>query len=108
MELELNTWQRLMCIQALNARTGHISMLRKALKLLDTLELSEEERAAVGYVELPDGTRRWVDTERRWPLEIVDRDLTDFLRQSVRQFAGWPVDQAAQALALFEVLGIEE
>ena len=107
MELELNTWQRLMCIQALNARTGHISMLHRALKLLDVLALSEEERQAVGYVELPDGSQRWADPARRWTLQLPDGELTSFLQESVKQFNGWPVEQAAEALDLFERLGID-
>ena len=44
LRLELTTWQRIMAVQALNAQAGHISLIRKALRLLEILELSAEER----------------------------------------------------------------
>jgi len=108
LKLNLTTWQRLMCIQALNGQTGHISAVRKALRLLEILELNEEERVAVELRELQPGQYIWTDTQRRFELEIKDRELAAFLRRAVGAYGQWPVNQARQVADLFEQLGIEE
>lgn len=108
MKLSLNTWQRIMCVQALNAQTGHISAIRKALKLLDILELNEEERAAVQLRELQAGGYAWQDTERRFGVEIADRELAAFLKRAVGNYSNWPVEHARLVTDLFEQLEIEE
>jgi hypothetical protein len=107
MKLNLTTWQRLMIIQALNAQSGHISILRTALKLLEILELSMEEQAEVGLVQQPDGGLFWRDTERRFEIAIDDRELAAFLKRAVAAYQGWPVGQAAEAIDLFEQFGID-
>jgi len=96
----------MMCIQVLNDQRGHITTLRKALKLLDILEMSEQERAEVGMVQQGDNIQ-WADQERRFPLEIADRELAAFLKRAVAQYQGWPVAQGRLVLDLFEQLGIE-
>jgi hypothetical protein len=108
MKLELTTWQRMMCVQALNGQTGHISLIRKALKLLEILELSTEERAAVGMQEPAPGQFAWRDTGRRWEVEVADRELAAFLRRAVEAFGKWPVEQGAQVVDLCRQLEIEE
>ena len=108
LKLELTTWQRIMAVQALNAQAGHISTIRKALKLLEILELNAEERSAVRLVEGPDGAVSWEDTARRFELEIADRELAAHLKRAVGAYGQWPVNQARQVADLFEQLGIEE
>ncbi len=108
LRLELTTWQRIMAVQALNGQTGHISTIRKALKLLEILELNEEERVAVELRELQPGQYMWTDTQRRFELEIKDRELAAFLRRAVEQYGQWPVEYAAHVLDLCQQLGIEE
>jgi len=97
-----------MCVQALNAQTGHISLVRKALKLLDVLELSPEESAAVGLTQTPDGNLSWQDQERQFEIEIADGNLAAHLRRAVDAYQGWPVGQATAALDLAEQLGSQE
>lgn len=108
LKLRLTTWQRIMAIQALNAQAGHISLIRKALALLEILELSEEERDAVTLRALPDGGYTWQDVERRFALEIRDRELVAFLRRAVQMYGRWPVDQARQVADLFDQLSIDD
>lgn len=108
MKLNLNTWQRMMCVQALNLQAGHISMIRKALRLLEVLELDEAEREEVGLVTLPDGTARWKDEDRRFDLEISDRELAAHLKRAVAAYPRWPVGQGALVVDLFEQLGVED
>lgn len=107
MKVTLNTWQRMMCIQALNAQAGHISLIRKALKLLEILELDEAERAEVGMVQLGDEQFTWKDQQRRFDLEVADRELAAFLKRAVAGYGNWPVLQARDTLDLFEQLGVE-
>lgn len=107
MKLNLTTWQRMACVQALNAQAGHISMLRKALRLLDVLELSPEEREQVGLVQHPNGNMSWQDPALRFELEIADRELAAFLRRAVEGYQGWPVSEAGLALDLAEQLGLD-
>jgi hypothetical protein len=108
MKLELTTWQRMMCVQALNGQVGHISMIRKALQLLEVLELSEAERAEVGMQEPAPGQWMWRDTARRWEVEVADRELAAFLRRAVEAFGQWPVGQGAEVVDLCRQLEIEE
>lgn len=108
MQLSLTTWQRLMCVQALNAQTGHISLVRKALKLLEILELSEEEAAAVGLSQAADGNYSWQDVAHRFELEVKDRELSAHLRRAVDAYQGWPVGHGREALELAEQLGSQE
>ena len=108
LKLELTTWQRIMAVQALNAQAGHISLIRKALRLLEILELSAEEREAVKLSELPDGGYTWQDTERRFELEIRDRELAAHLKRAVGAYDRWPVEQARLVADLFAQLGVDE
>ena len=107
MKLNLNTWQRMMCVQALNAQAGHISTIRKALKLLEILELDEAERVDVGMVQIGDEQFTWKDQAHRFELEVADRELAAFLKRAVAGYGNWPVLQARDTLDLFEQLGIE-
>lgn len=107
MKLNLTTWQRIMCVQALNAQAGHISLIRKALRLLEILELSQDDRETVGLRELATGGFSWRDTERRFELEIADRELAAFLKRAVSSYQNWPVEQARQVADLFAQLGVE-
>lgn len=105
--VRLNVWQRIMCLQALNQQTGHITFIHKALRLVDVFELSAEEGAAVGLVDDGQGNYRWQDTETTFELEIKDRELLAFLKRALMGYQGWPVTQGALALDLFEQFGIE-
>jgi hypothetical protein len=107
MKLELTTWQRMACIQALNAMTGHISLIRKGIKLLDILEMSEQERVEIGMV-LQDDVLTWQDKTRKWPLEITDGNLAEHLRRAVQGFQGWPQGSGREVVGLFDQLGIED
>jgi hypothetical protein len=59
-------------------------------------------------VELDGGGYTWLDTERRFELEIKDRELAAFLRRAVGAYDRWPVEQARLVADLFAQLGIEE
>jgi len=107
MRLELTTWQRLVLYQIVGALEGPVSLVRTASKVLDVLQMSEAERAEVGYRELPGSGAAWQDPERRWEIEIADREAAALLKRTVKGYDKWPAGQAAQVLDLAEQLGIE-
>lgn len=108
MKLNLTTWQRLMLAQIVGALEGPVARIRKASKLLDLLELPQGDREAIGLREIGAGAFRWDDTERRWEIEIPDRELAAFLRRQVEAFQHWPAAKREEVLDLCEQLEIGE
>jgi len=106
MKLELTTWQRVIVISILNALRGPVAIVRKAGKLLDILDLSQEEKADIGLVELAPGSFQWKDAGRTWEMEIADRELAAFLKQQVQAFQDWPVARRADVEDLLAQLGV--
>ncbi len=105
MTLKLNTWQRMTLLTMVNNVKGDLRTVRKALKALDVLEMTAEEREAVGLTEHPNGAVTWTDAGHRFELE-VDDNTTAFLRQQVEAKTDWPV--SADVIDLCEQLGIVE
>lgn len=105
MLLNLNTWQRLM-LRALVATThGDLRKIRQGLKALDVLELTPEEREAVGLVDHPDGGSTWTEAGHRFELEFSDEAI-ELLRELVAAKDDWPMTR--DVVDLCEQLGIEE
>lgn len=159
MKLNLTTWQRINCVNIVGLMAGaNAAAFRKAVKLLDILEMSDEEKEQVGFVDdmaefecdlsslkarigldiervwisddnggvptrrpgdvfvaarMPTGQTSWSDQDRRWEIEIKDGNLAALLKEQVavhrwqRGVLAVP-EQQAQALDLFDQLGIED
>lgn len=105
MKLNLNTWQRVTLLTLVSSARGDLRAVRKALKALDVLEMTAEEREAVGLTERPNGAVTWADGGRRFELE-VDDDVAAWLREQVTAKADWPV--SADVVDLCEQLGVRE
>lgn len=105
MLLNLNTWQRITLLGTVSAAKGDLRVVRKALKALDVLELSPEDRDAVGLTEHPTGAVTWTNAAHRFELD-VDDDTAVFLREQVEAKSDWPV--SADVLDLCEQLGVKE
>ena len=105
MTLNLNTWQRMTLVTMTNGVKGDLRTVRKALKALDVLEMTAEEREAVGLTEHQSGAVTWTDAGHRFELELDDNTAA-FLRQQVEAKSDWPV--SADVVDLCEQLGIEE
>jgi hypothetical protein len=88
-----------------NGVKGDLRTVRKALKALDVLEMTAEERDAVGLTEHPTGAITWTDAGHRFELELDDNTAA-FLRQQVEAKSDWPV--SADVVDLCEQLGIVE
>ncbi len=105
MLLNLTTWQRMTLLQMANGIRGDLRTVRKALKAIDVLEMSDADREVVGLTEHPSGAVTWTDAAHRFELE-VDDNTAAFLRQQVEARTDWPV--SADVVDLCEQLGIAE
>jgi hypothetical protein len=98
--MELTTWQRTMLEQAVGSVQGNVATVRTASQILDVLEMTDEEKEAVGLTDHPDGYKVWTDTEKTWDIELTDWQRK-IARNAVEQFQGW---QAANADQLFDLI----
>ena len=105
MILKLNVWQRMTLLGTVSATRGDLRVVRKALKALDVLEMTAEEREAVGLTEHQSGAVTWTDAGHRFELDATD-DVTAFLREQVEAKSDWPV--SADVVDLCEQLGVKE
>ncbi len=105
MPLNLNTWQRMTLVTMTNGVKGDLRTVRRALKALDVLEMTTEEREAVGLTEHPGGAVTWTEAAHRFELE-VDDGTAAFLREQVEARADWPV--SADVVDLCAQLGVKE
>jgi len=106
-DMQLTIWQRAMLVQVVSGTRVDMRALRVALRALEALEFSEEEREEVGLVE--------EGGQMRWPADSVGRTFTialekpelRFVRNAVEGFAGWPVAQAGEVFELLGKLGVD-
>ena len=102
-ELKLTTWDRFYLLQTI-PKKGLTRDVRKHLRLLDLLELTEEEKVLVGWREVQTMTPQGPATSATWGnkgqgaqvgadhifiIEIEDADATH-LKQLADVHAGWP------------------
>ena len=105
MTLNLNTWQRMTLVTMTSGVKGDLRTVRRALRALDVLEMTAEEREAVGLTEHPTGAVTWTDAAHRFELDATD-DVTAFLREQVEAKTDWPV--SADVVDLCEQLEVKE
>lgn len=105
MTLNLNTWQRMTLLTMVNNVKGDLRTVRKALKAIDVLEMSDADREVVGLTEHPNGAVTWTEAAHRFELELDDNTAA-FLRQQVEAKTDWPV--SADVIDLCEQLGVKE
>jgi len=105
MELQLNTWQRVQLELLVGGVKGDASTVRKAVKLLDVLEMTDSEREQVG-LRFVEGGMVWDKPNHLFTVEIKDGNLEAFLRQLVKQKEDWPANR--HAIDLFDQLKIDD
>ena len=90
----LTTWERAKLLNALGKLSGlNLAMLRKANKLLDRIELTQEEKESIGWRQnmKPNGTVEFSWTvSKNWDMEFDEEEL-QLLRYAFNQFDGWVV-----------------
>ena len=105
MLLKLNTWQRVQLEMLVGGAKGPAATSRKAVKLLDILEMNDEEKAQVGFRQ-DGGIIQWEDLEHVWDIEVKDGNLEAFLRELVRGKTDWTVNR--NVVGIFDQLGIQD
>ena len=106
MKLNITTWQRFLLLQIVGNAKGNILRVRKAMKALDVLEMTDAEKKQVGYVEHPGGAT-WQDAEHRGQLEIKDKEAAHLVKVEAEQYDNWPAAQGELVIDLVEQLGIK-
>ena len=101
--VELNTWERTMLAQAIGYLRGDVALIRRAVKLLDVLDLKPDEAEAVNMHLDGEGALRWDKPQHTWPLSLSAADLT-MLRQAADAFPMWSAAQSAHLFALLDKL----
>ena len=104
MILNINTWQRVKLLDVVGNVKGPAAVVRKAVKLLDLLEMSDADKEKVGVVK-KESYMTWADKEHRWSIDVADGNLETFLRETVKGFDQWPANR--DIVDLFDQLGIE-
>jgi len=105
MLLKLTTWQRIQLESVVGAQKGPVATVRKAIKLLDIVELTDAEKAAIGF-KVNDLRFTWKDKDKTWDIDIQDKNLEMYLLQVCLAWEYWPIN--TEVLDLFEKLGVDE
>lgn len=106
MKLKVNTWQRQMLGMLCGEMKGNVSTIRQAMKLLDVLELTEEEKKKINFRTFPEG-QVWDDADLAYELDI-EKEGIELLCNLYSSFDQWPANQAQLVLDLGEQLGVED
>ena len=105
MKLVVNTWQRLMLSMLCGGMRGNVATIRKAMGLMDILDLTEEEKKAINFKTSPIG-QTWENETLTYELDIEEEDI-ELLRNLYTSFDQWPANQASLVLDLGDVLGVD-
>ena len=108
MNITLTTWERIICFNAVSSLRGlDAGGMRKAAKLLDIVELNEDEKKAIGFVLFPDGTANWNEKANNdWGIVIADGNLVEFLKQAIQKPDIVVTGKAREMVRLFDKFGI--
>ena len=106
MKIEVNTWQRQMLAMLCGGMRGDVATIRKAMGLLDILELTKEEKKAINLRVTPEGLT-WDDAEKVYVLDIEEEGI-ELLKQLYSSFDKWPAQQARLVLDLGSRLGVTD
>ena len=92
---------------ALGQLRGDVATLRLALRAIDALDFTEEERAEIG-LHGDNGQMAWNDAgaARAWDISLDKREAA-FVARVAQDYRQWPVAKVKEVLDLFEQLGIE-
>lgn len=110
MIIKMNTWQRLVIFNIVGKLQGDAKLVRKAGKLLDTLELSDDEKNTIGLKENKgeDGSvvSTWnEESPIEWTLEFKDPDAAVLLKETMRTTSLNAVD-GRKMISVFDQLEI--
>ena len=110
--LKFNVWERVWLQIRVSNMKGPAGLMRKAFKLLDVLELTDEEQEAINYRQGPQGPQ-WDDTD--YKVEItLPADTKPILQRLVRDEIkareakeAWSLGLMKNIEGLCETLGVD-
>jgi hypothetical protein len=102
--LHFNPWQRIQLSLLVGGVKGAAAEIRKAVKLLDILEMNDAEKAEIG-LRIDGAMMVWEKKDYDFEVEIKDANLLSYLKTLVAQKSDWPVNK--DAVGLFDQLGID-
>lgn len=106
--MRLTVYQREILRMEAGAVRGDCATTRKGIKVLDTVELSREERERVGYVVTAQGTR-WDDAEYRAEVVIGDIEAAELAVRLIRErIIAMEMAERWDVAALREMLDLAE
>lgn len=94
MELQLTTWERLTLVRIVGSLTGDARLYHKAGKILDVVELTEQEREEIGLRQVGDRFQ-WKDPARLWELHVNDREAKSVIHLALRNYQAYKVEDRA-------------
>jgi len=94
--LRLTVWDRVQLVGCI-PQQDTIDNVRKHIRFLDNLELTDKERKSVGMVATTDGGLQWKNTTRLYDIELEDADF-EHLMELVAAREQWPTTRATDAL----------
>jgi len=86
--IQLTVWDRLQLLGCI-PRQDDVINIRKHLRLMGVLELSDKEKIKVGLVTSTDGSARWKDPDYYFKMEIEDADF-EHMAMLVKKRDNWP------------------
>lgn len=112
--LDLTTWERTKMaglIKSINMPNSEIRMscnigtLHCLLRVLDVLELSEEEKNLVGWIPRPNGQFVWTNAQHTFNLTFEHADYEQ-LHLIMTKFEGWSPSEGHLVKPMLKKLGI--
>jgi hypothetical protein len=92
-----------MILHVLSQIRGNVGHIRKASKLLDIFELSEEEREEIGLTISENGYA-WTRHDVVYKMVVEDRELQGFFTMAIANFEDWPVRNLEEVEDLLDQL----
>ena len=97
--LNLNIWERVQLTTLIAQQRGNPAQYRRFVRVLDVVELTEDEQKAVGYEATVIGNRldfNWKQ-DREYELSFEDADFVTLIK-AVFSFEGWLTDRRVGTL----------
>jgi hypothetical protein len=106
-EFQLTTWDRLTISGLVGQLRGDAALMHKAIKVFDAVDLTEEENKEINMRQIGPNAIQWDDADRKWEIEIRDREAAHLVLKVVRENTSWPAAKAREVACLHEAVGLE-
>jgi len=105
--VKLTVWERMTLLDVLGQQRGDVRTLRKALALMTMLELTDDEKVKVKFIQYSEQQYAWEDREYALDVEFNDGNNLAYLKELLKAHQ-FPVAVARLALAMLEKFGITD